>query len=86
MRKSLIGFVVGLIALGLGVTSFTIGLQYASFLQANIEAVARENYELASSLYGYASYALFLVGIVLIAWSIRNYLKARKVNGAPTKT
>ncbi len=84
MWKSVVGFFVGLIVLALGVTSFTIGLQYASFLQANIEAAAREDYEYASRLFGYGGYVLLLFGVILVAWSIRRYLKVRreKMDGA----
>lgn len=70
--------VAGLIVITLGGISFTIGLQYASFLQVpGIEGDVRAQYEQASRLFGYGSYALLLCGVVPVVWSIRNYIKGR---------
>lgn len=72
MWKVLLGIVLAV----LGVVAFFIGLQYASFaMPTDVDAVLRERYKYYSSIFGYLSYALFVAGVVMTIWAVRQQNK-----------
>lgn len=63
---------LGIAVTVLGVVAFIIGLQYASFsMPPGLDEATREKYGLYSSLFGYSSYVLFIVGVGLTIWAVR---------------
>ena len=72
---------LGIALIALGAATFVIGLQYASFaMPPDVDALMRERYRLYSTVFGYASYVLFLGGFIVVIWAVRRHNKLSREN------
>lgn len=71
--------VLGVVLIAIGVSCFSVGLQYASFaVPLGAGDPLRDRYQTLSAAFGYSSYAVALAGAALIIWGLRCRSKSGK--------